>query len=1325
MESIADVQDSIYGKGNGPPILPHTDDPKAVTHPRKHPSGHGETNPYTPTTVHAEKKSSDDELAFPASELPEGFPRELSFRALAAYSLIRTLSIQLRLSPFTPNVFLRALNLPYPNRLLGQIHVAILRLLLGSLRMGYHWGKGFSQVVAKKRKLDGLRWPLRAGDNLEFLDTFSWPIFYDDYCHLTADILHTAMTDTTDYVDVRHLDTSSIKSDRLEGEDLDCSVGPTSFDSPSVIYLNILEEENDEDEYMAEDDFVQADSDEDFDASDRPMKKRKSSFFTAATKCCTYSASESLVHDTSLQDQAQMATMQQDETTAHETYLHNEYSNVSSNGTKIGLKTCSAYLSGKVLSSSFPPTLLETKKEETVHDLEVRLERSLDRMNEEGGFGGSSCIPMHPGSPVPFSIEGDTSVSSTDVRQPDRRRVYQILPVCSESRNEVSSHQQEEKIENDGVAFRHSSECDSEIAYVLAKKTYSADQFKYDHAHNELGTIMASTAADCSFFQPTLSEEGNSARCKSNKDDASSKFTVNEICTSPQSVGYIHSKAAIRVQTSKQHTNVEHTACKNEPRELGIGTTDDDSSRDIEHALKPNEEKESRETGTSCLSRGKSELSGSSTESHKFSDVGDPWAHFQPLLRMRSGKSYFSLPLEDKVTILEFLIDELLSVDVIAAEMARRHLSNSTLRFTCEQNLSVAQSQAADNEDVCAVCRKEGELLCCDGCIFSYHKKCLGISENEEISDVRWHCPECTLVDPASFGSFQHVRKECVEWFTKEDLKMEPQLFEGLTEPFCQSLSNSNFLCPPVLECVSSRTENPSEFLIVHGFIFGRALRGANADVNVLNLARVRHMFLGLPPKILSSWPFAQVPYDPSHLYKDYILASGAPYFSGLPELYDPSVYLSKYRLAPYPPPIRKDVEPSAFDFEHQCHPASYLEVSRRLDSRMSNDMSVIKLLRNRLFDHFKMIREYLLSLEITLGRACLLDEFWGTHRSATGGTTIWARNVKMAKSAQRLSNLAVKLVDATHPRAFLETWFDHAVKVKGFDAKNGTAVSKEMSDAIPICPDSNPTLESLNRHWERCPPSAIFCLLAKEGKSLSNWVGEYRPDLVAKAIHRSKRKKGVENSSPDLAVKNMNVGPKRLSVNGHTPGTFARREHLREKRESADSPGSSSCMHNFEKSGKEQVVDLPDKELFMKPLRKRRRFDRGLPDKAQLENFDPKSVTSAKAILEARKRAKVTKFVEQQNPIFIKEMPWPVAGRKLFDPVGSLSPSIVRSLARSAGGLRAPFVTYIPSYEVGQMSHYHVWRKRTRLCASFEELSYSLRMLQTFVDTGVGARNV
>jgi DDT domain len=213
MDSLVDAQ-RVYYEGQNeepPPMIPHGIDPKTLRPSLKRrnvPKDQARLIPSRPPFV------PDEVKPITASDLPEGFPSELAYRALAVYSLLRTLSIELRLAPFTPNVFLRALYLPFPNRLLGKIHVALLRILLTNLQLGYHWHDKMPPMdVVKKRLVDGLKWPLRAGDCFRLLDTYTWPIFYDDYCHLTADIIHASLHDKTDFAEQRNVDVSGIQSD--------------------------------------------------------------------------------------------------------------------------------------------------------------------------------------------------------------------------------------------------------------------------------------------------------------------------------------------------------------------------------------------------------------------------------------------------------------------------------------------------------------------------------------------------------------------------------------------------------------------------------------------------------------------------------------------------------------------------------------------------------------------------------------------------------------------------------------------------------------------------------------------------------------------------------------------------------------------------------------------------------------------------------------------------------------------------------------------------------------------------------------------------------
>ncbi|KAL7535775.1 hypothetical protein ACHAXR_009233 [Thalassiosira sp. AJA248-18] len=82
----------------------------------------------------------------------------------------------------------------------------------------------------------------------------------------------------------------------------------------------------------------------------------------------------------------------------------------------------------------------------------------------------------------------------------------------------------------------------------------------------------------------------------------------------------------------------------------------------------------------------------------------------------------------------------------------------------------------------------------------------------------------------------------------------------------------------------------------------------------------------------------------------------------------------------------------------------------------------------------------------------------------------------------------------------------------------------------------------------------------------------------------------------------------------------------------------------------------------------------------------------------------------------------WAIAGKKLFEPDGTLSRPIVKWLARNAGSVRAPSISYDTSYEVGETTVCHHWRKRTMACTTYESLLYSLRFLDAHIEKAVTA---
>ncbi|QDS71770.1 hypothetical protein FKW77_009223 [Venturia effusa] len=68
-----------------------------------------------------------------------------------------------------------------------------------------------------------------------------------------------------------------------------------------------------------------------------------------------------------------------------------------------------------------------------------------------------------------------------------------------------------------------------------------------------------------------------------------------------------------------------------------------------------------------------------------------------------------------------------------------------------EREASPTAENGMDNSDVCFVCKKGGDLVCCDGCPNSVHPECwnpeCSSSEDPEFQQNPWHCQECRRRD--------------------------------------------------------------------------------------------------------------------------------------------------------------------------------------------------------------------------------------------------------------------------------------------------------------------------------------------------------------------------------------------------------------------------------------------------------------------------------------------------------------------------------------------------------------------------------------------------
>lgn len=228
-------------------ISPSISTMASVTKPRvtngtdiaKTPGRHSVKKPSTTTTTATATPANTKPSKSPKSlvhsnknriEIPAEFPPRHAYRATAAYSLLRTLSKELRLSPFTLQSFLSALMLPIPSRLLGEIHVRVMRVLFADIGMGSYArhgqgegpmflkrivrgnksesiGKGGDDDVDKAGSDNIVEEFVRARscDNLFYMDNLTWPLFYEDYAVATEDKFLNDLDDNEEFIDLRSI----------------------------------------------------------------------------------------------------------------------------------------------------------------------------------------------------------------------------------------------------------------------------------------------------------------------------------------------------------------------------------------------------------------------------------------------------------------------------------------------------------------------------------------------------------------------------------------------------------------------------------------------------------------------------------------------------------------------------------------------------------------------------------------------------------------------------------------------------------------------------------------------------------------------------------------------------------------------------------------------------------------------------------------------------------------------------------------------------------------------------------------------------------------
>lgn len=1270
--SLRNSQNKLYGGNGGPPILPHGDDLELIKERRRvkkrrklsqKESQNTKTSPspgsfsqpascsavpteasapVAPTTVNPALNQALEQR-FPESDIPAGFPPELVFRALAAYATIRTLSLKLRLSPFTPVVFLRALNLPVPTRLLGHVHVALLRILLPHLGQHYHWGAavphtnhGASQLKrfpwlpnTKKRKLDGLRWPLKAGDNLEFLDPFTWPIFFDDYAHLMADQLwwsskgppfdelNRNVDDPKDNPNVwKNLDVSTVPSDWMDpDEDWRERMNPR-VSSISVLYLN-GQGEADEGSDADEEIFLSREEDEDFDLAaaveeeiDEEQASRKKRKRGRPRK-----------YDSSAPKPAPASAQVTAATTGKPAPKHQSHPNVNTQS--------------NVLMQTGPP-----------NPQPATPDRQVIPTNPFPLVSSPSSRVLEVSFPPPWPGTNQTVAS--------HRPVY-TMPMAATS----SEHMRMAAAVQQQTAL---------MACMSSRPALAASSFS-DNSSNIKNNMVRPGSAAALRMQQQMRSQPNSS-------------TVAGMLAVPNPP---HPKPKVQNRMAQRFLPTSTVPVASRPAHgfIKIKKPVDpklEAAADVidkyMFGFEPKNEATMDEMSTAGTGRDKVQYSvdfgankGSVPENDEFASKVDNdsrakdenaeaeapyvWAHFNALKELREGKAYHQLSVERKLDILEYLIDQALTLDVIADEMTFRYNSKEQYDHPYGDLPKQEEFDELENDDQCAVCLGDGDLLCCDGCPSSFHQQCIDLPLYETLPEGKWYCPECTLVDPAKFGPLREGPKSSVDWFHLRDVCR--------SQEHLLSLANvANGRGPT--QAMSEETE----YMVIRGYVFQRPgshtlpfkpSESPNAP-KCLSKTDLATFLMKVGAEDRNRWPIAQIPSNDT----------GTAAYLTAASTYDPNSLSNKYRQVP---PLNA---PKRLNFavlktvEDVCCRLPLGYVSDCLTKSMQCDARIIQrqASANRPFCEIEIAKNYARELHNRLLKSLLFRvscHYWAADS--------FFPELAKAKSIKDVSRLLVSLVDAAHPRMFEQEWFEspsHKPSVK--------TESRKKSTMVMLCEDSTPELERTRRSWQCMQPGNIPCSLSKRLVKPSEWIREVRPDLAHTPAQKNKRKRDNQHVRQPANSRGM-----------------------------VDYLGSPSKAKATEKAEEEEEEEGHH-------LRRTRHEKNAEQTEARRE-----SLAHVQKHIDKEQEKLISFVLGVPSELWIREPNWPVAGRRLFEPIGELPKAQVRRLARRAGSVRAPFVMYSQAFEVGQASCYHIWRKQMLGCTNFEDLLLGMRTITTFLD--------
>ncbi|KAL3822776.1 hypothetical protein ACHAXA_009650 [Cyclostephanos tholiformis] len=793
--------------------------------------------------------------------IPSNFSPRHSYRAAAAYSLLRTLSKELRLSPFTLQAFTNALVLPIPSKLLAEVHVRVLRVLFASAWAvhrrgvsgcsngnmgGYFYEKfgdgGVVDMIARRRrdernhsndcktgslektekKKEEVEYEFvrkRGGNNLYFLDVFTWPLFYQDYCLMSTEENIMNVMSTTQRggsncsvdVDEEFIDVKSIAMSPLHGINLHpngrtkCTEDrlPSDADNSSGTKCGL--------------DWAHRCPSGPFGRCNQYGRFVCCPFhIRAAVQLCgkvAHSpASVGATSSVGVANVSRQSTM---------TTLAKKRERTSYPKEKITLKSSVGWMSNVSEESDNVDNgddndddyISPTKKKSKTSSIGGRVRQyHKSQRPQDGGIG--ETIPILPSdfdarprhqlsslSSSPISGIRGIQVSNVEVaaRSPDNKLIFvgrggpRIIPSGPEKEGigkGVFSDTSNTPAVGDN---KNCNAVDPPAINVVRLKLPIIATSSKSHLQSQGAMISPESQEAQPFIPPSvmqlsisqeivlpsavipnprtqfqcITSDKSGARSVSLPRNPSHQDKIIPSALRPQSVG----PSAVPHARSSRPPILVHPVQLRSANSNAL-VVPNVIVKSIENFFMVGSSKGghlAKKIGTDCIS------SDTSFQVRDTASLDDQiLAHMIPVQQLERGIPYHHLSLDAKLTMLEFILDELLQVSEISDEMTRRQTLTSNFSSPYGMPPFSHEYEEIFNDDECTVCGVEGDLLCCDGCPGSFHRVCVGMRATAKLPQ-KWLCPECTIVDASKMGPLGSERRPFVGWFSIEDLESSNQ----------------------------------------------------------------------------------------------------------------------------------------------------------------------------------------------------------------------------------------------------------------------------------------------------------------------------------------------------------------------------------------------------------------------------------------------------------------------------------------------------------------------------------------------------------------------